>query len=70
MSRDAATGVVDPDCRVHGINNLYIAGSSVFPTVSSDMPTFMIVAMALRLTEHLREELTHRPHVAIDSAAV
>jgi choline dehydrogenase-like flavoprotein len=70
MSRHAATGVVDPDCRVHGINNLYIAGSSVFPTVSSDMPTFMVVAMALRLAEHLREELTRRPHVAIDSAAV
>ena len=69
MSRDAATGVVDPDCRVHGIDNLYVTGSSVFPTVSSDMPTFMIVAMALRLSEHLRVELTRRPRVVVDSAS-
>ena len=40
----------------------------MFLTASSDMPTFMVVAMALRLAEHLREE--RRPHVAIDSAAV
>ncbi|HUH48916.1 MAG TPA: GMC oxidoreductase, partial [Mycoplana sp.] len=39
---------------VHGIGNLFVAESSVFPTSSHANPTFMIVAMALRLAEHLR----------------
>ncbi len=53
MSDDPRRGVVDGDCRVHGIDNLFIAGSSVFPTVGSGNPTFMLVALALRLTDHL-----------------
>jgi choline dehydrogenase-like flavoprotein len=65
MSRDPATGVVDPNCRVHGMSNLYLAGSSVFPTAGSDMPTFTIVALALRLAAHLRDELTRRPRVIV-----
>jgi choline dehydrogenase-like flavoprotein len=48
-------GVVDRDCRVHGIDNLYIAGSSVFPTGGSNFPTMTIAALALRLGDHLRE---------------
>src|SRR6185437_10751166 len=40
-------GVVDRNCRVHGTNNLYIAGSSVFPTAGSDFPTITIVALTL-----------------------
>ncbi|WER48965.1 GMC family oxidoreductase [Cupriavidus sp. WKF15] len=46
-------GVVDPDCRVHGIGNLYIGGSSVFPTVGANFPTITIAALALRLVDHL-----------------
>ena len=42
MSDNPTTGVVDTDCHVHGKHNLYVAGSSVFPTASSDMPTVMI----------------------------
>lgn len=57
MSADPATGVVDADCRVHGIANLYVAGSSVFTTAGSATPTMTIVALALRLADHLREEL-------------
>ena len=53
MSTDPADGVVDPDCRVHGTDNLYVAGSSVFPTGSCANPTFMIVALARRLADHL-----------------
>jgi choline dehydrogenase-like flavoprotein len=53
MSADPARGVVDADCRVHGLSNLYVAGSSVFPTAGSGTPTLMIVALALRLAEHL-----------------
>jgi GMC oxidoreductase len=53
MADDPAEGVVDRDCRVHGTANLYVAGSSVFPTGSCANPTFMIVALAHRLAEHL-----------------
>ncbi len=54
MSADPATGVVDRDCRVHGIDNLYVAGSSVFSTAGSATPTLTLVALALRLADHLR----------------
>lgn len=51
---DPRQGVVDSDCRVHGMSNLYIAGSSVFPTGGYANPTLTIVALALRLAEHLK----------------
>jgi choline dehydrogenase-like flavoprotein len=54
MHADARRGVVDPDLRVHGVSNLYVAGSSVFPTAGSGNPTMMLVALALRLADHLR----------------
>jgi choline dehydrogenase-like flavoprotein len=54
MSEDPKLGVVDASCRVHGIQNLFIAGSSVFPTEGSASPTLTIVAMALRLAEHIK----------------
>ena len=57
MSDDPATGVVDADCRVHGIDNLYVAGSSVFPTGGWAFPTFTIVALALRLADRLQQQL-------------
>lgn len=54
MSEDPAQGVVNTDCRSHDIKNLYIAGSSVFPGGDKVNPTLTIVALALRLTEHLK----------------
>ncbi len=54
MHADPAEGVVDADCRVHGIANLFIAGSSVFPTYGYANPTLTIVALALRLADRLR----------------
>ncbi len=54
MHNDPRHGVVDADCRVHGIGNLFIAGSSVFPTYACDDPTMTIVALALRLSHHLK----------------
>jgi choline dehydrogenase-like flavoprotein len=54
MSRQAASGVVDPDCRVHDIENLYVAGSSVFPTGGCSGPMLTVLALALRLGAHLR----------------
>jgi len=53
MSRTAATGVVDPDLRVHGIDNLYVCGSAVFPTGGAVNPTLTIAALAHRLGGHL-----------------
>ena len=55
MSATPEHGVVDQDCRVHGIANLHIAGSSVFPTGGSANPTLTIVALALRLADHLED---------------
>ena len=55
MSDDPRSGVVDRDCRVHGLGNLYVAGSSVFPTTGIVNPTFTIVALAIRLADHLRQ---------------
>ena len=54
MARDPKHGVVNEDCRVHGIENLFIGGSSVFPTVGYTNPTLTIVAMSLRLADHLK----------------
>ena len=54
MHADARRGVVDPDCRVNGIDNLFVAGSSVFPTVGFENPTLTIVALSVRLAHHLK----------------
>lgn len=56
MSADPRQGVVDADCRVHGIDNLYVAGSSVFPTGGNDMPTLTVVALAYRLADHIKAQ--------------
>jgi choline dehydrogenase-like flavoprotein len=57
MHRDPSVGVVDENCRVHGAANLYVAGSSVFPTSGTANPTLTIVALALRLADHIKERL-------------
>jgi choline dehydrogenase-like flavoprotein len=57
MQRDPSMGVVDENCRVHGVANLYVAGSSVFPTGGTFNPTLTIVALALRLADHIKERL-------------
>jgi choline dehydrogenase-like flavoprotein len=54
MHADPTRGVVDADGRVHDVANLYLAGSSVFPTSGTANPTLTIVALALRLADHLR----------------
>lgn len=54
MSENPRSGVVDVNCRVHGIANLYIASSSVFPTCGFANPTLTILALALRLADHIR----------------
>ena len=54
MSESPEEGVVDPTCRVHSVDNLFVAGSSVFPTFGFANPTLTIVALALRLADHLK----------------
>ncbi len=54
MSLDPQNGVVDQNCRHHGVDNLYVAGASVFPTYDWPGPTFTAVALAIRLADHLK----------------
>ncbi|MBU6230382.1 MAG: GMC family oxidoreductase [Cyanobacteria bacterium REEB459] len=57
MSATPQTGVVNSDCRVHSVPNLYIASSSVFPTGGYANPTLTILALSLRLADHLKQNL-------------
>lgn len=57
MHADPRQGVVDPDGKVHGLANLHIAGSSVFPTSGIANPTLTILALALRLADHLKRQI-------------
>jgi choline dehydrogenase-like flavoprotein len=58
MAADPARGVVDADCRMHEVENLWVGGSSVFATGGVATPTYTIVALATRLADHLRTVLT------------
>jgi len=58
MHESPTKGVVDADCMVHGIQNLFVAGSSVFPTVGNVNPTYTIIALSIRLADHLKLRLT------------
>lgn len=57
MHTDARQGVVNEHCRVHGVNNLFIAGGSVFPTSGMANPTLTIVALAIYLADHIKQKL-------------
>lgn len=67
MGTDRRKSVVDADCRVHGIRNLYIASGAVFPTSSQANPTLTIVALAMRLAARLGA--ARREQHAADAAA-
>ncbi len=58
MHVDPKQGVVDANSRVHGVSNLFIAGSSVFPTGGYANPTLTVVALAIRLADHLKQVVT------------
>ncbi|UWR01208.1 GMC family oxidoreductase (plasmid) [Rhodobacteraceae bacterium S2214] len=55
MSADPKTGVVDADCRVHGMSNLYICSCSVFPTMGYANPTLTIGALAIRMADYFKD---------------
>lgn len=54
MAETAATGVVDPHGQVFGVPGVYVAGAATFPTSGAGNPTLTVVALALRLADHLR----------------
>jgi choline dehydrogenase-like flavoprotein len=56
MAGDPSRGVVDANCRVHGTDNLFIATSSIFPTVGFANPVLTITALAVRLADHLKQQ--------------
>ena len=55
MAADPSRGVVDADCRVFGVDNLFVASSSVFATAHAYSPTFTILAIARRVASHVAE---------------
>jgi choline dehydrogenase-like flavoprotein len=57
MHSDPKQGVIDPDCRVHGIANLYVAGASAFPTSGYANPVLTTIALVLRLADHIRHRM-------------
>ena len=60
MGANPRTSVVDPNLRVHGTKNLFVAGSSVFVTSGTANPTLTLTALALRLSDYLRLQLEKR----------
>ncbi|NRP22466.1 Paromamine 6'-oxidase [Ensifer adhaerens] len=76
MGSDPATSVVDPDAMVHGVDGLFVAGSSVFSTPGHANPTLMILGLAMRLADHLKMRLERRsvpvvtPRAVAEEAAV
>jgi choline dehydrogenase-like flavoprotein len=70
MATTATTGVVDVDCRVYGTSNLYIASGAVFPTSGQANPTLTIVALALRLADHLAARLAQPGEITVRQPAL
>jgi choline dehydrogenase-like flavoprotein len=68
MSLDPRRGVVDVNARVHDLSNLFVAGSSVFPTGGFANPTLTIVALSFRLAGHLDELLRNEPRALPEPA--
>jgi choline dehydrogenase-like flavoprotein len=67
MGASPSTSVVDGDCRVHNVGNLFISSSAVFPTSGQANPTLTIIALALRLGDHLKR-LTSRPLIEVQTS--
>ena len=67
MADSAADGCVDRDLRYHGLDNLFVAAGSVFPSCSSANPTLTIAALALRLADHLAPAPVSSPNQSVPS---
>ena len=62
IHQDPKQGVLDADCKVHGVSNLFIAGSSMFPTSGQANPMLTIVALAIRLADHIKHIMSDAPN--------
>ena len=60
MSDDPKDGVVDLNCKLHGISNLFVAGSSCFVTAGAVNPTLTLIALTIRLSDHLKQRLSNK----------
>ena len=70
MHDDERCGVVNRDCRVHGLGNLYVAGSSVFPTAGANFPTITLTALSLRLADHIANQLRSPASAPVDESTI
>ena len=61
MTDNPKTGVVDKNCKLNSVSNLYVTGSSLFPTIGYANPTLTIIALALRLADHTKSLLKEMP---------
>ncbi len=57
MADDPKKGVVDSNCQVHGISNLYIAGAACYPTSAAPNPTLTLTALTLRLSDYIKNSI-------------
>jgi choline dehydrogenase-like flavoprotein len=62
MHENPKHGVVDANCRVHGVSNLFIASSSVFPTGGYANPTLTLLALAIRVADQVKTVMQHPRH--------
>jgi len=69
MGSDPRTSVVDANCRVHSVGNLFVAGSAAFPTSSQANPTLTLIALSLRLGRHLSQRLAARAPAHLNGVA-
>jgi choline dehydrogenase-like flavoprotein len=57
MSDDPKQGVVDANCKLHNIHNLYVAGASCYVTASAVNPTLTLISLTIRLSDHLKQKI-------------
>jgi choline dehydrogenase-like flavoprotein len=57
MSDDPKKGVVDANCKVHSLSNLYIAGASCYTTSAAPNPTLTLIALTIRLSDHIKQQV-------------
>ncbi len=69
MGLSPRTSIVDSDCRVHGVSNLFIASSSIFPSSSQANPTLLAVAFAIRLATHLAQGKSHNEDIRCEPSS-
>jgi len=60
MSDDPKQGVVDANCKLHNISNLYVAGASCYVTASAVNPTLTLISLTIRLSDHLKQKIKNR----------